>query len=311
MAKNLLNKYVWLVETIYKAKRISFEDICQRWLDNDLSEGKPMSVRTFHKWRIAIEEMFGLIIENEHGGKYRYYIENEEEICQNGLRSWIYNSFCVGNALVESQSIKDRIQLEYVPSGQDHLQSIIEAMKENRVLKITYHSYWKDEESNYDVHPYCVKLYRQRWYMVARCTLPDYYDKGPRIYSLDRIIHLHIKEETFEMSKDWSANDYFDGFFGIIVEQDVAQETVRLKVSARQANYIRDLKMHKSQKEVERNEKYSVFEYFLRPTFDFEQEILWNGEEMEVLEPIWLRKVMAAKTKRMCDMYQPKTGSTD
>ena len=80
MAKNLLNKYVWLVETIYKAKRISFEEICQHWLDNDMSEGKPMSIRTFHKWRIAIEEMFGLIIENENGGQYRYYIENADEL---------------------------------------------------------------------------------------------------------------------------------------------------------------------------------------------------------------------------------------
>ena len=65
MAKNLLNKYVWLVDTIHKAKRISFEEINKRWLDNDISEGKPLSIRTFHKWRIAIEEMFGLIIENE------------------------------------------------------------------------------------------------------------------------------------------------------------------------------------------------------------------------------------------------------
>ena len=32
-----------------KVKRISFEDICLRWLDNDLSEEKPMSIRTFHK----------------------------------------------------------------------------------------------------------------------------------------------------------------------------------------------------------------------------------------------------------------------
>ena len=41
MAKNLLNKYVWLVETIYKAKKISFEEINSRWLDNDMSEKKP------------------------------------------------------------------------------------------------------------------------------------------------------------------------------------------------------------------------------------------------------------------------------
>ena len=53
MAKNLLNKYVWLVETIYKVKKISYEEINSRWLDNDMSEGKPIPLRTFHKWRIA------------------------------------------------------------------------------------------------------------------------------------------------------------------------------------------------------------------------------------------------------------------
>ena len=36
MAKNLLNKYVWLVETIYKSKKISFDEINRRWLDNDM-----------------------------------------------------------------------------------------------------------------------------------------------------------------------------------------------------------------------------------------------------------------------------------
>ena len=49
MAKNLLNKYVWLVETIYKAKKITYEEINQSWLDNDLSEGNPLPLRTFHK----------------------------------------------------------------------------------------------------------------------------------------------------------------------------------------------------------------------------------------------------------------------
>jgi hypothetical protein len=44
-----LNKYVWLVETIYKAKKISYEEINRRWLDNDMSEGKPLPLRCF--WR--------------------------------------------------------------------------------------------------------------------------------------------------------------------------------------------------------------------------------------------------------------------
>ena len=228
-------------------------------------------------------------------------------LVKNGLRSWLYNTFCVSNALANSQSIKDRIILEYVPSGQQYLQPIIEAMKENRVLNITYHSYWKDEENNFDVQPYCVKLFRQRWYLVARSTYSYYYEKGPRIHALDRIQSLHVTDETFMMPKGWSAQDFFEGCFGIIVDQNVDIQPITLKVSAGQANYIRDLKMHESQKETERNEEYSIFTYRLRPSYDFIQELLWNGEDMEVLEPMWLRKEIAGKIKRMWNKYKYNT----
>lgn len=82
----------------------------------------------------------------------------------------------------------------------------------------------------------------------------------PRIFSLDRIKYLHVKDETFDMPKDWSAKEFFDGCFGIIT-------------------------------------------FNLRPEFDFQQELLWNGEDMEVLEPLWLRKEIAWKIKRMLNKY--------
>ena len=56
MATNQLNKYVWLVETIYRARRISLKEINRRWLANDMSDGLEIPERTFHKWRIAVEE---------------------------------------------------------------------------------------------------------------------------------------------------------------------------------------------------------------------------------------------------------------
>ena len=126
----------------------------------------------------------------------------------------------------------------------------------------------------------------------------------PRIYALDRIKYLHASDETFVMPKDWTAEKFFDGCFGIIAEQSVKIQPVKLKVSAGQANYIRDLKMHESQKEIERNEEYSIFTFNLRPEFDFQQELLWNGEDMEVLEPLWLRKEIAGKIKRMWNKYE-------
>lgn len=301
--QSLITKYVWVIEAIYRRHKISFKELNKLWLRDDISRGVEIPKRTFDNWRYVIFDMFGIIISNEKCGEYRYYIENEEDISKNGLRSWLYNTLCVSNTLANSQSIKDRILLEYVPSGQEYLQRIIEAMKENRVLNMTYHSYWKDEEYNYDVQPYCVKLFRQRWYMVARSVDPHYYAQGPRIYALDRIKYLHTQGETFEMPKDWSAEEFFDGCFGIIADHSVDIQPVKLKVSVSQANYIRDLKMHESQEEIERNDEYSIFTFFLRPLYDFQQELLWNGEDMEVLEPEWLRKEIAGKIERMWNKY--------
>ena len=76
-----------------------------------------------------------------------------------------------------------------------------------------------------------------------------------------------------------------------------------LKVNSSQANYIRDLRLHESQVERERNDQYSIFELLVKPTFDFQQEILWNGEDIEVLEPMWLRNEIANKVNRMWNKY--------
>ena len=98
--------------------------------------------------------------------------------------------------------------------------------------------------------------------------------------------------------------EYFDGCYGIIAADDTDIEKVVLKVNSGQANYIRDLKLHESQVEKERNDQYSIFELRVKPTFDFQQEILWNGEDMEVIEPMWLRKEIAGKVKRMWNKYK-------
>ena len=300
MAQNQMNKYVWLVNTIHRARKISFEEINRRWLDNDLSEGLEIPKRTFHKWRIAIEELFGLIIENENKGEYRYYIENDYEIEQKGIKSWMIDTISTSNLLINNTSLKDRIILENVPSGREYLQPIIEAMKQNRMIHITYYNYWREDNREHYLMPLCVKLFRQRWYMVGR-TWPK---KNDVLYCLDRIQDFRLSSHTFEFPEDFSAQEYFDGCFGIIPDKRCKLEDVLLKVNAGQANYMRDLPMMENQEEVERNEEYSIFKIHVRPTFDFQQELLWNREELEVLEPLWLRKEIAGVIKRMWNKYK-------
>ena len=301
MASNLINKYVWLVETIYKAQRITFEEINERWIRSEISEGLELPLRTFHKWRIAVEEMYGLIIECERKGGYHYYIANAEELKTGGIRNWLLNTISVSNLLIENQHLKDRILLEEIPSGQDYLADIIEAMKKGCCITITYQSYWRDESNTFIVEPYCVKLFKQRWYLIARSP---YYNKL-LIYALDRIQAMSIcTDKRFKMPDSFNATDYFEECYGVIAGDGTTMETVKLKVSAGQANYLRSLPLHHSQQEIEITEEYSIFELKLRPAYDFQQEILWNGEDVEVLEPLWLRKEVAQKVERMWNKYK-------
>lgn len=300
MASNLINKYVWLVDTIYRKKKITFEEINRRWMENDLSEGEELSKRTFHKWRIAVEEIFGLIIENEKGGEYRYYIENEGDVRSGGLRSWILNTLTVSCLLQDCKGFKERILLEDIPSGQQYLPPVLEALKENSVVNISYRGYYSAEAKNYQLEPYCVKLFKQRWYLVARNA-----DNGMvMIYSLDRILDLHKESRKFIFPKDFQPEAFFYGCYGVIACDGTKLETVELQVSEEQANYIRSLPLHESQTETYCGEAFSVFRYLLRPTYDFLQEVLSHGADVEVLSPLWFRQQVADVASEMNRIYK-------
>lgn len=301
MAKNILSKYVWLVETIYKSGRITFDELNEKWLANeDLSEGVELLQRTFHKWRIACEEVFGLIIDCDRKGGYRYYIQNAQEIERGGLRNWLINTISVSNVLLSKQSLNDKILLEKIPSGKEYLSAILEAIKQKNICHILYYNYSTRDERPHEVMPLCVKLFRQRWYLISKSC------NSEKIiaFGLDRIRDFQPKEKCFEYPDDFDAQTYYDESFGIINGDGTTTEHVVLKVSTIQANYLRDLPMHSSQTETLQENDYSIFELDVKPTFDFQQEILWAGEEMEVLEPLWLRKEIAGKIKLMWNKYK-------
>jgi predicted DNA-binding transcriptional regulator YafY len=199
--------------------------------------------------------------------------------------------------------MKDRILLEEIPSGQEYLYDIIEAMKHSQIINMTYQSYWRTKSNNFNVEPYCVKLFKQRWYLVARST----YNNKVMIYSLDRIITLDVlADEKFKMPDSFNPTEFFSEYYGVIVDEEQTVEKVTFKVTSAQANYLRSLPMHHSQQEIERTSEFSIFQIVIKPTYDFQQEILKNGEDIEVLEPLWLRNKITDKIKGMWNKYNQK-----
>ncbi|MBP5318418.1 MAG: WYL domain-containing protein [Paludibacteraceae bacterium] len=300
MSQNLLNKYVWLVDTIYKAGKIPFKEINRRWLESDLSEGVEMPLRTFHTWLNEAQDIFGLVIQCQRKGGYLYYIENAEEIERGGLRNWLLGTLSVSNTLLQNQALNDRILLEDIPSGHACLTTVLSAMRLGKLLHVTYQGYYKDHESSFDLAPYCVKLFHQRWYVIGDSLC----GQAPRTYALDRVRSLSVSEASFDYPADFNPAGFFASCYGVIREDTGKPETIRLKATAHQACYLRSLPLHSSQREIETNDTYSVFELKLCPTFDFLQELLSQADRVEVLAPESLRRQLMEEVERTWKMYK-------
>ena len=300
MVKDLFRRYVWLIDVVYRVGRLTFEEINERWRRTEMSGGEDLPLKTFHNHRHAIADIFGIDIECNRKGGYYYYIENADDIEKGGVRAWLLNTFAVNNLINESHHLKHRILFEEIPSGQKFLTPIIEAMREGVCIELVYRNFWRESSFVVEVEPYCVKVFRQRWYMLAHMPGSD----SLRVYSLDRVESLDLTENKFVLPKGFDPEAYFYNSFGIIVYDGSPAETIRLKVYDSKRKYFRTLPLHHSQREVEICEEYSIFEYFVSPTFDFQQEILSHGDEIEVLAPEHFRREVAEIVSIMGSYYQ-------
>ena len=161
MAINQLNKYVWLVETIHRARNrggITLKEIQSRWLDSDLSEGTELSRRTFINNLHAIEELFEINI--ECGSGFRYHIEYGDCFEEGSARNWLLNAFSLNAMVGNSRKLKERVLLEDMPSGRNYLLDIIKAMRDNHAIFISYYSYTAEKYYEFDIHPLTVSANR-------------------------------------------------------------------------------------------------------------------------------------------------------
>ena len=279
MISTTFNRYIWLVNTLIQAGHLTFEEISRRWERSSLGEGKPLPLRTFHDHRKAVEELFQINIECDISDGYKYYIEDLSALREDKTRQWLLNSFSTANLITEGKQMKDRILLEEIPEGTEYLQTLIEAMKQNRIVEIIYQPFYEAESTLYHVCPYCLKVYRQRWYILGHCEEL----KGIRHFSLDRIQHVDITETRFDYPSSFSPEAYYKDSIGIWVNEEIK---------------------HHSQKEIYTSNEYCDFEYQLCVTQNLISELLAKGKTIQVMEPESLRLEMKKCLYYMFNFYK-------
>lgn len=164
-ASFLFKQYVWLVDTIQRCKRITLADLNERWLRTELSEGRPLSRTTFNRHRNEVEEIFGITIGCDADN--RYYIVNSNLLRTDTVQQWMLSTLTVSNIVGEARNLHDRILLESIPTEGELLRQIVEAMQRGVLIDITYRRYGSTADASWTIAPYCIKLFRRRWYLVG------------------------------------------------------------------------------------------------------------------------------------------------
>ena len=284
-----LKKHIWLIETLRRHGKISFKEISDLWERNkDMSDYEPLHRGTFNRWRKDILITLGIDIKCQEGGGYLYFIANPDDIYEDKLKHWMLDTFSVGNLVQENLSLKNRILVDEIPSGLLYLTPIMEAMKGNKVLEITYTSFRTGKTMAVTVDPYCVKLFEGRWYMLAKQKTKD----KPKIYGLDRIRSLTILNDTFKLPKDFSATGYFETMYGIVSDNQTPMRII-----------LRAYTQH-SQRLIEEHGDYADFELMVAPTYDFIMRLLHDGAWLEVISPESVRKTMKGWIYDMYEHYE-------
>ena len=295
-----LIKCIWIANTIADRRDagITLKELNDRWTRDD--DNDPIPERSFHNYRQYIADVFGIDIECDKSRNAYYIPQGErEEMLGNDLKMWLLHSFAINNRLSSDFSLRNRVQFERVPGGIEHLELLMEALQKSFEIEMRYRRYYgTDDIKDYHCKPLALKLFKQRWYLIALNERDE-----TRCYALDRIDTLSLTETTFKVPEDFDLQTYFQDAFGIYVEPDLKTEEILIKADKDQSNFLKGLPLHHSQCIIEETDDYSIFSWRLKPSYDFIQQLLTMNAHIEVLEPISLREKMKGLLQEMLGKY--------
>jgi predicted DNA-binding transcriptional regulator YafY len=245
--------------------------------------------------------VFGIRIECNRSTN-RYFIRYTDDVSdENASNAWLINTFTVNNMLrLGKERLSGRVSVEDIPSGHMHLTDVMEAMTEGQKIRISYHKYTSSEAETLTLHPYALKEFAKRWYLVAHCQER----KALRVYGLDRIKELDIMDQKFKMPAGFDVNELFATSFGTYLAEGKG-EIVTFRATAKEARFLRDLPLHESQVELHGDADGNVtFSIFVCPNDSLIMEFCKHGNRLEVLSPQSLRSAVAEELRAAADLYK-------
>ena len=182
---------------------------------------------------------------------------------------------------MQDEAVERFVQFENTPvaKGTEHLPVLLQAIKECRESRFRYTSFIDESETERILHPYLLKEYRNRWYVIGKDA-----DAGKiKTFGLDRISDLSIRENVFVTDKSFDPESLFKYSFGITAGG--TPEKVVLKFAAQEGRYVKAQPLHPTQKINSENEEGLTIELKVIPSYELKGAIRSFGDKVVVLEP--------------------------
>ena len=288
----------WIVEKLTKHLRLSFDEINELWMEDDgISDGAELNKRTFHRYQEVLRNIFGIEVVSRKCGDYAYVITNRDALSNESMSLFMLSTLAVDEKLRACYHIRERIRLEYVPSGGENLEKVFKAMSDSKKLEVDHLKYEKPELKHFSIEPYCAVLHNQRWYVLGKLDNGKLYT-----FSIDRMKKVVISDKRFVMDEGFSTSAYFDDIIGIY-NSGRPKEKVIFRAFGTEPAYLRDLPLHHSQKEIGSGDGYSDFMIEVRPNNELIALLLYKRERIKVLSPASIVEEMKAAVSAIKNLY--------
>lgn len=200
----------------------SFERIGKEWWRS--TKGGDLDLRTFHRYRRDIEDIFGVIIEcRRAGSSSTYYISNKGACPDDRLRLTCINAFLMGNMLTDDRFPKDRVFIS-ASYNNEYARVVARAISLNRVIFVKHkHLYQKfvpvkgenmlypveirPEVLEFEFIPYALS-YNARWYMFGK--RPG--ENELLVYSLQNSAEIRMLDEIADPPEDFRLGEITSDF---------------------------------------------------------------------------------------------------
>ncbi|MEL0651664.1 WYL domain-containing protein [Algibacter sp. TI.3.09] len=184
--------------------------------------------------------------------------------------------------------------------GLKHLDKLYQYILKKAAIDITYQSFKARQESTFTFHPYLLKEFRNRWFIIGKRNK----NEGLMNLALDRIIALNKSENSFLPDVTFDSETYYKDVIGVSVSPHLEPDPVLLYVNHKHAPYALTKPFHHSQREVSRDNYGVTIALDVQLNFELEKEILGLGEGVKVIAPERLKRNIKERLYDAVNAYE-------